>query len=180
MSLGPLDKPADLQSALPVQVLCALGGMFLILVEGALAHWSIFHSSAPLLALCYIYFMQIAYPFRLSLLSILSMGLFSEIMFYQMMGTNSTAFVIAALVTQWRTTVLRDADFIELWGNFSLIAILTGGLKTVVYFISHFSVPDFSSLLLQTGMTALLFPVCYVVLVSVSSLLAKITAFETR
>ena len=34
MSLGPLDKPADLQSVLPVQVLSALGGMFLVLVEG--------------------------------------------------------------------------------------------------------------------------------------------------
>jgi len=180
MSLGPLDKPADLQPVLPVHVLCALGGMFLVLVEGALAHWSIFHSSAPLLALCYIYFMQVAYPFRLSLLAVLIMGLFSEIMFYQMLGTNSTAFVVAALVTQWRATVLRDADFIELWANFSLIAILTGGLKIVVYFISHFSVPDLSSLLQQTGMTALLFPVCYVVLVSVTSVLAKITAFETR
>jgi len=53
-------------------------------------------------------------------------------------------------------------------------------LKIVVYFISHFSVPDLSSLLQQTGMTALLFPVCYVVLASVSSVLTKITAFETR
>lgn len=177
MNLGPLDKPADLQSVLPVQVLCAVGGMFLVLVEGALAHWSIFHSSAPLLALSYIYFMQISYPFRLSLLSVLIMGLFSEVMFYQMLGTNSTAFVIAALVTQWRASVLRDADFIELWANFSIIAILTGTLKMVVYFISYFSVPDLSSLLQQTGMTALLFPVFYVVLVSVSSVLAKITAF---
>ena len=52
MSLGPLDRPADLQSVLPIQVLCALGGLFMVLVEGALAHWSIFHSSAPLIALC--------------------------------------------------------------------------------------------------------------------------------
>ena len=92
MSLGPLDRPADLQSVLPIQVLCALGGLFMVLVEGALAHWSIFHSSAPLIALCYIYFMQIAYPFRLSLLAVLFMGLFSEIMFYHMLGTNCTAF----------------------------------------------------------------------------------------
>jgi hypothetical protein len=39
--------------------------------------------------------------------------------------------------------------------------------------------PDFSSLLQQTGMTALLFPVCYVVLVSMSSVLAKVIAFQT-
>ena len=37
-----LDRPADLQSVLPIQVLCALGGLFMVLVEGALAHWSIF------------------------------------------------------------------------------------------------------------------------------------------
>jgi hypothetical protein len=76
--------------------------------------------------------------------------------------------------------VLRDADFIEIWANFSLIAILTGVIKILVYFISYFSIPDMSSLLQQIGMTALLFPVCYVVLVSVSSVMTKITAFETR
>ena len=74
---------------------------------------------------------------------------------------------------------VKDADFIEIWANFSLIAILTGEIKIVVYFISYFSMPDFSSLLQQTGMTALLFPVCYVVLVSMSSLLAKVIAFQT-
>jgi len=179
MSIGPLDRPADLQSVLPIQMLCALGGLFVIFVEGALAHWSIFHSSAPLVALCYIYFMQIAYPSRLSLLAVLFMGLFSEIMFYHMLGTNCTAFIAAALVTQWRAVAIRDADFIELWANFSLIAILTGAIKMVVYFISYFSLPDLSSLMQQLGMTALLFPVCYVVLVSVSSVLAKVTAFET-
>ena len=158
MSLGPLDKPADLQSVLPVQVLCALAGMFLVLVEGALAHWSIFHSSAPQIALSYIYFMQIAYPFRLSLLAVLLfMGLFSEIMFYNMLGTNCTAFIIAALLTQWRAVVLRDTDFIELWANFSLICILTGIIKTVVYFISYFSMPDLSFLTAADRMTALLF-----------------------
>ena len=180
MSVGPLDRPADVQSLLPIQVLCALGGMFLVFVEGSLAHWSIFHSSTPLVALCYIYFMQIAYPFRLSLLAVLFMGLFSEIMFYHMLGTNCPAFIVAALVTQWRASVLRDADFIEIWANFSLIAILTGVIKILVYFISYFSIPDMSSLLQQIGMTALLFPVCYVVLVSVSSVMTKITAFETR
>ena len=180
MSIGPLDRPADLQSVLPIQVLCALGGMFVVFVEGALAHWSIFHSSAPLIALCYIYFMQIAHPFRLSLLAVLFMGLFSEIMFYHMLGTNCTAFIAAALVTQWRAVVLRDADFIELWANFSLIALLTGAIKLVVYFVSYFSLPDLSSLLQQTGMTALLFPVCYVVFVAMSSTLTKVIAFQTR
>ena len=76
MRLGPLDKPADLQSVLPVQVLCALGGLLFVLFEGALAQWSIFYNSVPLLALCYIYFMYIAYPFRLSLLAVLLMGVF--------------------------------------------------------------------------------------------------------
>ena len=88
--------------------------------------------------------------------------------------------IAAALVTQWRAVVLRDADFIELWANFSLIAILIGIIKLVVYFVSYFSMPDLSSLLQQTGMTALLFPVCYVVLVSISSMLTKVTDFQTR
>ena len=88
-------------------------------------------------------------------------GNFSEIMFYHMLGTNCAAFIAAALVIRWRAVVLRDADFIELWANFSLIAILTGAIKIVVYFISYFSVPDFSSLLQQTGMTVLLFPVLF-------------------
>ena len=46
MSLGPLDKPADLQSVLPVQILCGLAGLLFVLFEGALAQWSIFYNSA--------------------------------------------------------------------------------------------------------------------------------------
>ena len=179
MRLGPLDKPADLQSVLPVQILCALGGLLFVLFEGALAQWSIFYNSAPLLALCYIYFMYIAYPFRLSLLAVLLMGVFSEVMFFQMLGANSIAFVIAALVTQWRASHLADADFIELWANFSLIVILVGTIKLVIYLISHFSLPDLSSLLQQTGMTVLLFPTFYVVLVSLSSVLVKIMSVQS-
>ena len=179
MSLGPLDRPADLQSVLPVQILCALGGLFFVLFEGALAQWSIFYGSAPLLALCYIYFMFIAYPFRLSLLSVLLMGIFSEIMFFQMLGTNSVAFIIAALVTQWRASYLSDADFIEVWANLSLTVILVGIVKLVIYFISYFSVPDLSALLQQTGMTILLFPIFYVVLVSLSSVLVKVLSFQS-
>ena len=179
MNLGPLDKPANLQSVLPVQILCTLGGFFFVLFEGALAHWSIFYNSAPLLALGYIYFMHIAYPFRLSLLAVLLMGLFSEIMFFQMLGATSMSFVIAALVTQWRASYLADADFIELWANFSLIVILVGTVKMMIYFVSHFTVPDLSSLLQQTGMTVLLFPIFYVVLVSLSSVLVKIMSFQS-
>ena len=179
MSLGPLDRPADLQSVLPVQILCALAGLFFVLFEGALAQWSIFYGSAPSLALCYIYFMFIAYPFRLSFFAVLLMGVFSEIMFFQMLGTNSVAFIIAALVTQWRASYLSDADFIEFWGNFSLIVILVGVLKLMIYFISYFSLPDLSALLQQTGMTILLFPVFYVVLVSLSSVLIKIMSFQS-
>ena len=107
------------------------------------------------------------------------MGVFSEVMFFQMLGANSIAFVIAALVTQWRASHLADADFIELWANFSLIVILVGTIKLVIYLISHFLTAGLSSLLQQTGMTVLLFPTFYVVLVSLSSVLVKIMSVQS-
>lgn len=178
MSLGPLDKPAELQSALPVQVLCAVTGFFVVLLQGALAHWSVFYSAVPLLTLGYIFFMQIAYPSRLPLLSVLCMGLFSEVMFFQMLGLNSTVFMIVALVTQWRSSHLHDADFIELWANFSLIVMLAGGIKLVIYFVSYFSFPDLSFVFQQTGITVLLFPIFYVILIILSSVLQRLTSFR--
>ena len=121
--------------------------------------------------------MQIAYPFRLSLLAVLFMGLFSEIMFYHMLKTNCTAFIAAALVTQWRAVVLRDTDFIGM-ANFSLIAILTGVIKSVVYYQFFFDAGPIAPAAADRN-DCLLFPVCYVVLVSISSMLTKVTASQT-
>jgi len=152
---GPLDRPAELGSPLPVQVLLAIFGCFLVLLEGAFAQWKVFFASAPLLTLAYVFYMNLFFSNQLSIVSVFIMGLFSELMFFEMPGLNATALVLAATLTRWRSISLIHSDFIEIWSAFSLIAL--------------FGLPDMRDIFVQTGMTILLFPIFYVLLVSAVS-----------
>ena len=166
---GPLDRPAELGSPLPVQVLLAIFGCFLVLLEGAFAQWKVFFASAPLLTLAYVFYMNLFFSNQLSIVSVFIMGLFSELMFFEMPGLNATALVLAATLTRWRSISLIHSDFIEIWSAFSLIALFFSGFKIVIYAVSFFGLPDMRDIFVQTGMTILLFPIFYVLLVSAVS-----------
>ena len=56
---SPLDRPAELSSPLPIQILLAIFGCFLVLLEGAFAQWKVFFASAPLLVLAYVFYMNL-------------------------------------------------------------------------------------------------------------------------
>ena len=87
---SPLDSPADLRSTLPTQILIALAGLFLVFLEGSLSTWSIFYASVPLPTIAFIYYMRINHPHLLSLPVILLMGVFGEMMFFDMLGVRAT------------------------------------------------------------------------------------------
>ena len=167
---APLDNPAELHSPLPLQILLGVFGCFLVLLEGALAQWRVFFAAVPLITLGYVYYMSLFYASRLSLLAVFIIGLFAEMMFWQMFGTISTSLCIAAWIVRWRAPLLQHAEFIEIWSNFSLIVLLVSMLRLLIYGLVYVSLPDLSLLAVQMGMSILLFPVMYVVLISAASL----------
>ncbi len=44
---SPLERPAELSSPLPIQILLAIFGCFLVLLEGAFAQWQVFLPLRP-------------------------------------------------------------------------------------------------------------------------------------
>lgn len=171
---SPLDKPADLHSEIPIQVLLGLFGCFLVLLEGALAQWTIFFAAAPLITLVYIFYMKLFFASRLSLPVIFLIGLFFELMFWEMLGTTATAFYLAGLLTQWRAPFLTHSGFLAIWSHFCLLVVFVTLFKFIIYLLFFLSLPDMSAIFLQIGMTILLFPICYVLLKSAASTGAKI------
>lgn len=166
---SPLERPAELSSPLPIQILLAIFGCFLVLLEGAFAQWQVFFASAPLLVLAYVFYMNLFFANRLSIFAVFLIGLFSELMFFDMLGMSATALVLSAIITRWRSAVLIHSDFLEIWSAFSLIVLFYAAFKISVYAVIYFSFPDLSDIFLQAGMTILLFPVFYVLLVSAAS-----------
>ena len=140
---SPLDSPADVRSTLPTQILIALAGLLLVFLEGSLATWSIFYASVPLPTIAFIYYMRVNYPHLLSLPVILLMGLFGEMMFFDMLGSRATGLMIVALLSQLNMASQQHVEFTELWANFCLIVL--------VYIIFRLAVFLFSTLPFRTG-----------------------------
>ena len=166
---SPLERPAVLSSPIPIQILLALFGCFLVLAEGAFAQWKVFFVAGPLLVLAYVFYMNLFFSNQLSIIAVFLIGLFSELMFFEMLGMNATALVLVALITRWRSPVLIHSDFLEIWSAFALIVLFFSSFKMVIYFIAYLSLPAISDIFLQVGMTILLFPIFYVLLVSAAS-----------
>jgi hypothetical protein len=73
---------------------------------------------------------------------------------------------------------LTHSDFLEVWASFSTMCLLVSAFRLVVYLGFFFNVPDLAAIANQTGMTILLFPVVYVVLVSVSNSVKRLFGFQ--
>lgn len=166
---SPLEQPAELSSPLPLQILLALFGCFLVLLEGAFAQWKVFFASAPLLSLAYVFYMNLFYANRLSIIAVFMIGIFSELMFFQMLGLNATALSLVAVITRWRSPYLIHNEFLEIWSAFSLIVLFYSGFKIFIYVLAYLDLPDLSDVFLQAGMTILLFPIFYVLMVSAAA-----------
>ena len=178
MSMNPIENPAELNSSLPNQILILISGFILVLVESALAQWNFFYASTPLLTIGFIYYLSIFHKETLPLFSVFLLGLFSEIIFSDILGSKSTIFSIVALFTSYRSQMLIHADFVEIWSNFSLMCIIVSLFQILIYFVFYFDLPSINLILYQSGMTILLFPLIFVLLLSLSSFLIKISSYK--
>ncbi len=179
MSMSPLENPAELNSSTPRQILILLSGLCLVFVEGALAQWNFFYASAPLLTLGFIYYLRIFYPQILSLFAVFLLGLFSEIMFYDILGSKCTVFTIIALMTTLRSQILIHADFLEIWSNFSIMCMLVCLFRIIIYFGFYYDLPSLDLIFYQAGMTILLFPLIFVLLLSLSTFFIKLSTIRS-
>lgn len=176
---NPLDSPADLQSTLPLQLLVLLAGLVLVFIEGAFARWSVFYASVPLPTIAFIFFMRLNSPHLLSLGAVMAMGLFGELMFFDMLGARSTALMLVALLTSFQAANLQHGEFIDIWSNFCLTVGVYFIFRIAVFFVFYLSFPDWNALFFQAGLTMMLFPLFFVVMTSASHPLSRLLQTDT-
>ena len=92
--------------------------LLIVFFEIALAKWSLFFGSAPMLSLCYIFTLLLLCPQLMSVITIILPSLLFEVMGGDMLGVRITAFYLVALLVTSRLVSNEHDDFISYWANF--------------------------------------------------------------
>ena len=136
--------------------------VLIVFFEIALAKWSLFFGSAPMLSLCYIFTLLLLCPQFMSAITIILPSLLFEVMGGDMLGVRVTAFYIVALLVTTRLVSNEHDDFISYWANFSLICIGVVLFRLLVFITLYFTIPNISMLAFQIGVSIAIFPIFFV------------------
>ena len=137
-------------------------GILIVLLEIALAKWSLFFTATPILSLCYIFTILLLRPQFMSVTTIILLALLFELLGGDMLGVRITAFYIAAVVVQKQLGSNENDDFISHWANFSLICFGFVLFRLLVFVSLYHIIPNLSILAFQIGITILVFPIIFV------------------
>ena len=148
-------------------------GVVIVFIEIALAKWPFFFSAAPMLSLCYIFTLVFLRTQLMPVSSILLIALLFELMGGDMLGVRVTAFYIAALIIRRSVAVNEQTDFIAHWANFSLICFGIVLFRLLVFASLFFVIPNLSMLAFQIGVSILVFPIFFVTMNLVFSILGS-------
>ena len=148
-------------------------GVVIVFTEIALAKWPFFFSAAPMLSLCYIFTLVLLRPQLMPVISIVLIALLFELMGGDMLGVRVTAFYIATLIIRRRVAVNEQADFIAHWANFSLICFGVVLFRLFVFSSFYFAIPNLSMLAFQIGVSILVFPIFFVTMNLIFSILGS-------
>ena len=148
-------------------------GIVIVFFEIALAKWPFFFSATPMLSLCYIFNLVLLRPQLMPAASILLIALLFELMGGDMLGVRLTSFYIATLFIRRRVAVNEEVDFIAQWANFTLICFSIVLFRLLVFSLLYFVMPNLSMLAFQIGISILVFPIFFVSMNLVFSILGS-------
>ena len=167
-------EKADFQSDLPLQLLTAVLGLTLVLLELAVAQWPIFYGSAPNLPLILIYYMIIYHGKYMPIFTIFLMGIIGDFLLSDLLGGRATSFMLLAYVMQLRLVRLQQSDFGQLWVDFAISCAAVSLFQLLLFSVVNFAIPSLSPILFQVGITLILFPIGFVLIFVVHRLLQKV------
>jgi rod shape-determining protein MreD len=167
-------EKADFQSDLPPQLLTAVLGLTLVLLELAVAQWPIFYGSAPNLPLIFIYYMIIYHGKYMPIFTIFLMGIIGDFLLSDLLGGRATSFMLLAYVMQLRLLRLQQRDFGQLWVDFAISCAAVSLFQLLLFSVVNFAIPSLSPILFQVGATLILFPIGFVLIFAVHRLLQKV------
>jgi rod shape-determining protein MreD len=167
-------EKADFQSDLPPQLLTAVFGLTLVLLELAVAQWPIFYGSAPNLPLIFIYYMIIYHGKYMPIFTIFLMGIIGDFLLSDLLGGRATSLMLLAYVMQLRLLRLQQSDFGQLWVDFAMSCAAVSLFQLLLFSAVNFAIPSLSPILFQVGATLILFPIGFLLIFSVHRLLQKV------
>ena len=167
-------EKADFQSDLPFQLLMAVLGLTLVLLELAVAQWPVFHGSAPNLSLIFIYGMIIFHGKYMPIFTIFLMGINGDFLLSDLLGGRAMSFMLLAYVMQLRLARLLQSDFGQLWVDFAVSCTAVSLFQLLLFSAVNFASPSLSPILFQIGATLILFPIGFVLIFAVHRLLQKV------
>ena len=167
-------EKADFQSDLPPQLLTAVLGSTLVLLELAVAQWPIFYGSAPNLPLIFIYYMIIYHGKYMPIFTIFLMGIIGDFLLSDLLGRRATSFMLLAYVMQLRLLRLQQRDFGQLWVDFAISCAAVSLFQLLLFSLVNFAIPSLSPILFHIGATLILFPIGYVLIFAVHRLLPHV------
>ncbi|MDB2497572.1 rod shape-determining protein MreD [Alphaproteobacteria bacterium] len=167
-------EKADFQSDLPLQLLTAVLGLTLVLLELALAQWPIFYGSAPNLSLIFIYCMIIYHGKYMPIFTIFLMGIIGDFLLSDLLGGRATSYMLLTYLMQLRLVRLQQSDFGQLWFDFAVTCAAISLFQLLLFSAVNFAIPTLSPFLFQVGATLILFPIGFVLIFAVHRLLRKV------
>ena len=166
-------EKAEFHSNFPLQILTAAFGLFLVLLELALAQWPVFHGAAPNLSLIFIFYMMIYHTKLLPIFSVFIMGIVGDFLLSDLLGGRATALILLVYVMQLRLFRLQQSDFTYLWVDFAISCSFVSIFQLTFFSLLNMTVPSLSPILFQFGINLILFPPGFVLIFAVYQLMQK-------
>ena len=158
----------------PVQFLVGAIGVFLAFFEGSLGLWSFFYGATPLLSLVFLYWMMLHYEKFVPVFLVFVIGLISDILFSDILGGRATAYILAFYYVDFRRVKLLQGDFMQIWLDFAIVVTGVMMFQLMMFSLLNLAIPAVTPILFQIGSTLILFPIGYLTLFFLASLVEKV------
>lgn len=134
--------------------LILLGGMF---VEVSLGYIATFYGSAPKVVFILLFILGIYYRQAVLGTVVFLLGIIYDALQGNPLGYSTLQYFVVFIAADWRSVILSSLGLSRLWIEF--LAIMLGfALFNFLFFTIYYgSLPPFSAILFQMGMTLLLF-----------------------
>ena len=171
---GRFFEKAELDSNWPFQFVVICFGIVLAIFEGSLGLWSSFYSAPPMLSLIFLYWVALHHEKCVFLMSGFLVGLLSDILFSDLIGGRATAYIAVVFLMDIRRPKLLQGDFRDIWIDFSAVTAGVTLFQLILFSALNFAVPSLTPIAFQLGVTMIIFPIGYVLLTVVTSMLEKL------
>ncbi len=174
MKTGRYFAKAEFAIDWPVKFLVGVIGVVIGFFEGGLGLWSFFYGATPLLSMVFLYWMMLHNEKFVPVFLVFVIGLISDILFSDILGGRATAYVLAFYYVSLRRVKLLQGDFMQIWLDFAVVVTGVIVFQLMIFSLLNFAIPAVTPILFQLGSTLILFPLGYLTLFSLASLVEKV------